>query len=191
MSRLSRRQRLTILFGLISLVGIVLIAFALNKILAPQRLVSYENPLRGIKIKYPQGWKKIDNNPLVVVLFLSPKESDLDIFQENVSIIVQDLSAKPMDLKEYSQLAMDQVKQIFRRGIEVIESQPAWLAGQTAHRFLYQGTDQNNPELNLKMLHIWCIKDNKAYQFNYVALATKFDKYLDTVQAMANSLAIE
>ena len=188
---LSRRQRMTLISGLMALLGVLLIILTLYQFFMPNSLVTYTNAQWHYSIKYPYSWKKRENRRTGVAAFVSPKESDLDVFQENVTIVVQNLSAKPMTLKAYSDLATKQVGMVFRQGIKVIESQPTYAANQTAYKFVYEGTDTKNPTLNLKAMYVWFIKDNIAYQFNYTALASKFDKYLPVVEKMLGTFSVQ
>ncbi len=190
-SQMNRRQRLAIAFWALSAAGILLIILVAVQVWLPNRFIAYDNSRWGVSLKYPAGWRKIENNAAVAAAFLSPKEGALDVFQENVTVIVHDLSAKPMSLKVYTDTAVKQVQAVFKDGISVIESAPTFCAGETAHKFVYEGRDKNNPDLNLKAMHVWFIKDNRAYQFNYIALEKKFDKYLAAVEKMMSSLKVK
>lgn len=188
---MSKRQRQVILFSVLGGVGVILIIVAIYMALSVQRFLVFEDPKWGIRIKYPEDWGKIENQPGVAVIFLSPKETDLDVFQENVNIVVQDLSKDPMTLKNYTDLAIRQLQVVFKRSMKVVESTPTLLAGQSGYKFVYQGADEKNPNLNIKIMHVWCIKNNKAYQFTYAALVSSFDRYLKTVNTMLGSFRIK
>lgn len=190
-SQMSRRERLAISFGALALAGIVLIVLVIVQVWLPNRMVAYNSASFGISAKYPLSWKKIENEYGAVAVFLAPKEGALDVFQENVTFIVQDISKNPVSLKAYTETAIRQVQAVFKSGIEIVESEPTYFAGQTAHKFIYAGVDKNRPELNLKAMYVWFIKDDRAYQFNYTAMQNKFDKYLGTVEKMMSSFEVK
>ena len=66
-------------------------------------LLTYDSPDHGIRIKYPAEWTKDEQIPNAVVVFFAPMEGPSDIFLDNVNIIVQDLSAQPTTLDEFTQ----------------------------------------------------------------------------------------
>ena len=68
----------------------------------PRQELFAETPVYGISIKYQRDWVKQEGVMGTVVAFLSPKEGTSDIFQENLNIMVQDLSKSPMTLSEYT-----------------------------------------------------------------------------------------
>src|SRR3989338_3169570 len=141
-SQMSRRQRLAIAFSALSAAGVVLIAIVILQVWLPNRFLAYTNNTWGVSLSYPARWTKIEKNPAIVAAFLSPKEGALDVFQENVTVIVQDMSANPMSLKVYSETAVKQMQAVFKDGINILESEPAFFAGETAHKFVYEGRDK-------------------------------------------------
>mgnify|MGYP001589869577 CR=1 FL=1 len=188
---ITKRRRQAVLFSLVGALGMILIIAAIYMAMSAQRFLVYEDTRLGIRIKYPENWGKVENQPGVVVAFLSPQETDLDIFNESVNIVAQDLSQEPMTLNNYTNLAIRQMQAVFKKSMQVIESTPTLLAGHSAHKFVYQGSDQKNPKLNIRIMHIWCIKNNMAYQVTYTALVTSFDRYLKIVNTMLGSFAIK
>ena len=189
--KMSKRQQQTLLFGALGAVGLILIIIAIYMYQSSRPILTYKNPALGLAMQYPSDWGKFEDQPGVVVAFLSPKETNLDSFQENVNIIVQDLSADPVSLKKYTDMAIRQMVAVFKQSIKIEESVPTLWLGQPAHKFVYQGADPNTPSLNIKMMHSWCIKNNKAYQFTYAALIGSFDRYLPAAEAILNSVTVK
>src|SRR5437867_13217946 len=62
---------------------------------------TYENKDYGVSISYPADWTVQENFQGTIALFASPKETSMDLFQENVNLVAQDLSANPMNLEQY------------------------------------------------------------------------------------------
>ena len=190
-SNMNRRERLTVAFSALSVAGLVLILIVVVQVWLPNRVVPYKNTMWNFSFEYPASWKKFDNRYGANVVVLSPKEGIMDVFQENVTVVIQDLSADPMSLKAYSELAVKQVQLLFKTGIKVIEEGPAYVAGESAYKFIYEGTDTKHPDLNLKAMHTWFIKDDRAYQINYTSLTNKYDKYLSTVEKLISSFKVK
>ncbi len=101
----------------------------------PPGFLTYENSTYGIKIMYPKEWEMMESYMGTVAIFLSPKGSDSDVFQENLNVGVQDLSAQPMTLDEFTDLNIEQIKTLFT--IEVVDSSPTTLANTPADKVVY------------------------------------------------------
>ncbi len=162
-----------------------------------QQFLTYDNPTYGIRIKYPSDWTKSEQVGGSVVVFLAPKENLSDVFQENVNVLVQDLSTRPMTLSEYTNLSIDQISQnIFDANI--IDSSATTLDGNPAHKVVYTGTAVKvaiyvggiQGEYRLKWMQIWTIKDNKVYIISYAARVDKFSEFSDTTNQMISSFEV-
>ncbi len=184
---MKKRQRQTLIFWIILVVMIVLIAAAL--ILQMESFAFYNNPTAGFHMKYPQKWT-VKENPMegAAVVFISPKENELDYFQENVNIVVQDLSKKPMNLDEYSNLAITQLIAVFKSNVDMIESKSIFWANKPAHKIVYIGKGDNGART--KLMHIWIIQRTTAYQLTYAAQEAQYDKYIGLVNTMVNSFRL-
>ena len=142
-----------------------------------QKWITYTESINKFTIRYPEEWTQTNNNRLA---FLSPKENDKDQFQENVNIILQDLSKQPMTLDQYTEISKKQI--VDNLGSNAIVSlKSLTMAGQQAKEFVY---DMNYQGKNLKVKQYWFIKNNTAFLFSYTAESPKFDKY----QAIADNI---
>ncbi|MCK4310224.1 MAG: hypothetical protein KAV80_02095 [Methanomicrobia archaeon] len=151
----------------------------------PPGFLTYENSTYGIKIMYPKEWEMMESYMGTVVIFLSPKESDSDVFQENLNVGVQDLSAQPMTLDEFTDLNIEQIKTLFT--IEVVDSSPTTLANTPADKVIY---NLKQGQYDLKLMQIYTIKDDIAYVITYTAEEDKYLDFLDTIQIMINTFEI-
>jgi eukaryotic-like serine/threonine-protein kinase len=147
---------------------------------------TYDSSAYGIRIKYPSDWTKNEQVMGTVAAFLSSQESASDIFQENLNVIVQDLSTQPMTLEEYTELSVGQVEQ-FITDANILDSSATTLDGNSAHKVVYTG---KQGQYNLKWMQIWTVKDNTAYVLSYTAEVNKYSDFLDTAQEMINSFEI-
>ena len=187
---MNRRQRQTFLFTFIAVVGFILIGIGFLAVISPRQFKTFESKRYGLSIGYPKSWTVRTDLPGVVVVFVSPLESEIDVFRENVSVIVQDLSANPQTLNKYVQIAEMQVRGFFKDQIEVKFSGPTLVAGMTGHKLVYKGVNKAGGDLNIAMEHIMFIKDNKAYQLTFSAIVSKFDRYEGIFKNMVRSFGI-
>lgn len=142
------------------------------------------------EISYPESWAK--QQKATATFFLSPKENEKDLFQENINVIVQDLSSQPMTLEEYTNLTKNQIKQAL--GSSAIESvKDINFSGQQAKEIVY--TMPKNPmqgrNLNLKLRQVWFIKSNNAYLLTYTAQNSEYDNYLETAKGIFDSFKLK
>ncbi|MCA9406971.1 MAG: hypothetical protein KC684_10560, partial [Candidatus Omnitrophica bacterium] len=151
------------------------------------RFSTYNNDRYGFSIKYPSDWTVSENTNGAVVLFYSPLENDLDIFQENVNIVVQDISRNKMDVREYTELAIRQMEVVFKDQIETMESEPIYLDDNPAYNYVFVG---KGPEGNLKYKSVWTLKDYVAYQVTYTSVESSYDRYVNKVNKMIKSFKI-
>lgn len=119
-------------------------------------------------------------------IFLSPHESASDVFRENLNVLVQDISAQPMTLSEYTDMSVDQISQ-FITDLDILESGETTLAGNPAHKAVYTG---KQGVYDFKWMQVWFIKDNKAYVITYTSEIDTYADYLETVQEMIRSFEI-
>ncbi len=140
----------------------------------------HTNETRHFTINYPAEWTRKTANQAVV--FLRPREGD-DSFKENVNLMLQDLSANPMTLQEYTDLSKKQVTDNLGAGA-ILSLKNIKLAGQQAREFVFNMTYKDR---NLKVKQYWFIKDNTAYLLTYTADPDEFDKYDDTATEIMKS----
>lgn len=182
-----KRQRQALLFGIIGLVGILLIFLALWLYGRQHIFVRYANRIDGFVIKYPADWTYEENKGGASVILYSPAESSLDNFKENVNVVVQDLSANPMSLEKYTDTAIKQAQLVFEKNLIIQESSPTILAGRPGYLFSFLG---KGPDTEVQFLIVWTVADLKAYQVTYTAVSSKYDKYLGQAKRMIGSFRI-
>lgn len=138
----------------------------------------------GYEISYPESWSKQQKGK--AVFFLSPKENNNDQFQENVNLILQDLSQQPMNLEQYTELTKKQVIDNFGASA-IVSLKNTIIAGLQGKEIVY---NMNYQGRILKLKQYWFIKGNIAYLFSYTAEPSKYEKYESTVTEMIKSFSI-
>ena len=136
---------------------------------------------KNYEISYPTNWEKQEKAS--VVYFLSPKENEKDMFQENVNLMLQDLSQQPMSLEQYTELTKKQVLENLGASA-IISVKSTTLTGQQAKEFVY---NMNYQGRSLKLKQYWFIKDNTAYLFTYTAEPSRYEKHEKTATELIQS----
>ncbi len=148
------------------------------------QLNTYVNEQHGFKIGYPSDWDFQENINGAAVIFYSPLENQLDFFQDNINIVIQDISASPMGLEDYSNMAVEQMKMVFGENMKVQELSNTTIDGMPAKKFVFTG---KGPQAELKYMSVWTIEGSTVYQLTYLAIASQYPNYLFKIHAMLNS----
>jgi len=148
--------------------------------------VTYENPVEGIRIKYPAGWAKNEEQEPSRISFYSPLESESDMFSEHVNILIDDRFTQPITLVEYEEIILDQLDYFFT-DYRIVSTSKTTLANSPAHEMVYTATQEKS---TAKILQIFTIKDNKVYVITFGAEPNRYSEYLDIAQEMINSFEI-
>lgn len=177
---------------LAGLIGIALIVFVIWKYLDMNQFEMYAKDQVPFSIKHPAEWDVVENQNGAAVLFYSPLENELDVFRENVNIVLQG-DIQQGTLAQYTKLAIKQIEVVFKKNLEILESRPASLSGMPAHRLIYRGSNTSKPgeDANFKVMHVWTLHEGRAYQFTYFALEAQYDRYLPKVKSMLRSFKIK
>lgn len=149
--------------------------------------LTYTDVANRYSIDYPKEWTKSTiPSGAPGVAFLTPKDGPNDVFQENVNVIVQDLSDQPMTLDEYTDLNKKQLVQLV--GASALTSiQPTKLAGADAKVALYS---MKYGAYTLKIKQYWTVKNKKAFVLTYTAFPDQYARYEGTATQLINSLRL-
>ncbi len=146
-------------------------------------LLTYTNNTYKYSVKYPSDWSQMEKSG--AIFFKSPLEPG-DKFDENVNVMIQDLSSQPsMTLEQYTDLTKGQLTQIKATGIILKD---VTFAAQKAKEIVYSAPMQG---FNLKFKQVWFIKNKKAYLVTYTAEMSTFSKYEKTAGEIMNSFKLQ
>jgi eukaryotic-like serine/threonine-protein kinase len=151
---------------------------------------TYVDAPAGVKIKYYPTWQLEDIHNLVTgetVIFISPKQSPIDKYRENLSIRVENLTNQQTTLPEYTKLAISEITKYHKNG-KIVESSAITLAKKPANLVVYTGKDENG--MPIKNLEVWTIDRGKAYILTYKAAPKQYYSFLQTVMTMINSFEL-
>jgi hypothetical protein len=149
--------------------------------------LTYTNSAYGVKIDYPQDWtKKEFTSGKTVVQFTPPQESASDNMTEGYGIVVEDLSAQPMTLDEYTKEAIQRLGKLHPDS-KIIDSTPTTLAGYPAQKIVYTLKIRQS---DMEYMNVYTVKNNKAYIVGYFAQSSRYSDFIGTVQQMVDSFEI-
>ena len=183
-----KRRKQSIIATAIALVGIILILSVAWIMSKEHRFKNYYNKPGGFSINYPASWSFQENKGGASVIFFSPQENDLDFFKESVNVVVQDISANPMDLKAYTELAIKQMKLVFEDNFIILDSGMISIGGQPGFKMTFLG---KGSDTELKYMSAWTLDGLTAYQITYTAVSSQYDRYIGKMKRMVSSFRIE
>ena len=143
----------------------------------------YENQDYGMKVAYPETWqtRKRDDFLISGVIFISPLEDSQDVFQETISVFVENLVSNT-SLNEYTAESIAEIKRFSDPNITNVKT--SVLGDYEARSVIYEGEDRG---LSVQKMQIWTVFDNKAYTITYTAQPDRFKHYLPIVEQIITS----
>ncbi len=183
--RMQRTQRLSLLFGTLIVIGLLIVTFGVLSTIKITPYSLYRNPGLGFQINFPAYWKAYEPKSGAVVIFLSPKQSEIDQMQENVNISIKDLP-ETMTNEHISELIINQVSKVFGEHIITSETYQITMGGQPGFRFTFYGTGDNVP-VSVQYVTAWTMVGKRLYVFTFTGLKTDYPEYEKKVNKMIDS----
>lgn len=158
---------------------------------------TYENPKFGLTVSYPPDWvvDELRNDPAVpsnnsiVAIFKSPSDGPNDKYLENVIVNIQGPRPDISSLEVYTQNS-EKAFNNMSDTIKITKSGKDTLAGLPAHQLLYTST--GIPGLNLEKMQVFTVvNNNTAYVVTYGAEQAEYDKNIQDVEKLINSIKID
>ena len=158
---------------------------------------NYENPKFGLTLTYPPDWTvdEIRNDPAapsnntIVSIFKSPTQGENDKYLENVIINVQGPRSDIASLETYTANSLKAFNNMSDT-IKITKQGKDTLAGLPGHQLLYTST--GIPGLNLEKMQVFTvINNNTAYVVTFGAETAEYDKNIQDVEKMINSIKID
>jgi hypothetical protein len=145
--------------------------------------LSYENPIKGIEIKYPSNWVKKESQNRTsndIVTFISPLASE-------VVNIRGGQPALNISLEQWHGVAIDLLRKSFTN-FTLVASNSTTLGGLPAHEIEFIGIIPSSGH-EIKVLEILTIKDGSRFWIAAVANPSDFSSFQSTLQKMINSFS--
>lgn len=181
---MKRRKRYSFVTITLILAAVGIIGFSLWYLIGRLQFQTYTSQQNGFSISYPSDWEAKENVNGALVIFYSPLENQLDFFRDNINVVIQDISGSPMNLDQYSKVAVDQMKLVFGDNMKVEELSDTSVDGMPAKRLVFLG---KGPQSDLKYMSVWALDGTTVYQLTYLAVASQYKNHLFSIRSMINS----
>ncbi|MBX2938975.1 MAG: hypothetical protein KF880_02755 [Ferruginibacter sp.] len=131
------------------------------------------------QIDYPASWR-LDTSKIMGTSFLLyvPEDEASVNFNENINLLIQDLTGQHMDLDRYKEITDDQLKTL-GSDCTVIESAVKRSNNVSFYKTAY--SVQQEAE-RLYALSVCFIQEDNAYLLTFTSLGNSFDKWKDIAE---------
>lgn len=141
-------------------------------------------------ISYPENWdlQESSNSNSEYLILSSQKESDNDIFVENVSLLIQQTDKDlNLQLNEFVSSIMSQLEG-FLIDFELIENTSFTKNGLTFKRIVYTGLKN---EIDTYFTQMFCILNGKIFMLTFVSETDNLELYEKTAEQIMNSFELK
>lgn len=153
-----------------------LIALTLSIILTATTWLTHTDDRGRYSIKYPEQWEKTMQDGYVT--FLSSVSDSNDNFRENVNVMIQDASAEPITLEQYTQVTKDWIFESAGQA-GLISEKDIQLSGLNGHELHYklpgQAMDFSEP---LYFYQAYAMKGTDVFLLTYSGTEAQFNEFL-------------
>ena len=150
--------------------------------------LTYESPVYGIRIQYPDGWEILiqsTSNSSLSLRFYSPPENDTDTYRENVILEINTISNNTA-LSNFTGAALASYLESFS-DFELIELTSTNLANNTIPAYKLVGS---RTQEGLDFMQIVAMKEDNVYVILYSSEKTRYSTYLPIIEKMIDSFEV-
>ena len=150
--------------------------------------LTYTDADYGIKVKYPKDWNRYHSKTRnFIVVFYPSDTNSTDPYNGYLAITYLDLKKYPMTLEQYTDHAHDNIRRYLIGDIKEVERVSTTLSGNPAKKIICTGT---LGQQKVMMMDVITIKNNYIYDIGYIAKSSRYQKYIDIIQKMIDSIEI-
>lgn len=143
----------------------------------------YEDRIYKVKILYPNTWKLVESKENIFA-FQESKLNVEDTVQENLNLMMNDISGQGINFDTFKEAALKNLKQTVP-DFSLMESSATTLAGSPAQKMVFTAFSPKR-----KLIQVITLKNDITYVITFVSEPTSFDNYIGTVQQMLDSFEI-
>jgi hypothetical protein len=159
---------------------------------------SYADTKSGVNIQYPSKWQYSERfvGNSFIIQFFSPLQNGSDNFHDNINIAIGNLPTNITNLSQYSDANIGLISRSLRGFNYSGSNNSANLGGMPAVEKVFTAKraildkELNATRLDLKIMQLYTINNNKGYVLTYTAETPTYDKYTPTLQKMIDSFQI-
>lgn len=185
--KIARSRRLSIIFGTMIGVGVILVILGIMASIKVTPLATYANKKEGFSIRFPAYWKAIKPTGVngAIIAFLAPKQNDLDMIHENVNVAIKVLP-RAMTTERLTEVIIKQVSGTFGELIDITESIPITIAGQQGYRMTFAGYGEKI-KTPMQYVTAWTNVGDRVFIITFTGLQSDYPLYAKNVDQIIRS----
>jgi len=177
-----------ILVGIVLTAGLLLLAALGYFLYFNAQFGVYQDAQYKFSIKYPKTWKVIAHpRANVAVVFLRPKDTALDILQENFNVTVQPLPKDVFTLAKFSAAIKDQMIGLLGKYMNIVEYKPLQWGWRQGYKMVIEVPKPKH----IEMVNAWVLRSNQAFILTFLGDMNKYAKDSLLVNEMIRSLQLQ
>ena len=150
--------------------------------------LTYESPVYGIRIQYPDGWEILiqnTSNSSLSLRFDSPPENDTDTYRENVRFVIDTISNNTA-LGNFTSATLTSYLESYP-DLKFSEVSSTNLTNNAipAYKLVASHTQEG-----LDFMQIFAINEDKVYTILYSSENTRYSTYLPIIEKMIDSFEV-
>jgi hypothetical protein len=150
--------------------------------------LTYESPVYGIRIQYPDGWEILiqnTSNSSLSLRFDSPAENDTDTYRENVRFVIDTISNNTA-LGNFTSATLTSYLESYP-DLKFSEVSSTNLTNNAipAYKLVASHTQEG-----LDFMQIFAINEDKVYTILYSSEKTRYSTYLPIIEKMIDSFEV-
>ena len=122
---------------------------------------------------------------LSFILF-SPQGDSSDVFKENINLLIQDLSEYDMNLKSYTELSVNQIKEMMS-DTAISYNETLEKRGRSFQKMIFSGTQSG---ISLMFMQYYWVFDNTAYVLTLTSTQSSFETIKEEGEKIMDSFGI-
>lgn len=136
----------------------------------------------GYTISIPDDWTKTNNANADLAFFFNSSRNDT--FTESITTIIQDLSTYDYTLDSYKDLSISQYEDL---GYKVKDCKKVKIDGKEFYSITSSTT---NDKTKIMCKQLFTLRKKKAYLFTFAAAKDNYDKRIDEVNAIFDTIKL-
>lgn len=142
----------------------------------------------NFSIQYPDSFELNTSGEMgLTFILLSRQTSHLDLFRENINLIIQDLTNQNINLDKFVEISEEQIKTMINNST-IVENKRIKTADSEFHKKIFTG---NQGQFNLKFVQYYWIVNQKAYVLTLTCEQNQFDNYIEIGERIMNNFKIK
>lgn len=139
-------------------------------------------------IQYPENWEMNYTGQVgLSFVVVSPIENDEDQFRENMSLVVQGMTADDSSLKDFAEDNTYQIVDMITDG-KIVKNEEGTINGANFQEVTYSGIQNDMKFINTQRFYF---HNENAYVLTFTCAAAHYDKFKPQIKKLMDTLRFE